>query len=410
MTPVTTTDNGKLYQVFVPNNGGNTTQFFYVTHVWGTPYEWGYAQGTMLNQTVRDFIDQAWDYFDQEIGQYIPFLPPWLGDMIADVGLDVALDWVAKVSEPYTSPYIYDELHGLADASQVSYEKILRIHMLPGLTKGRCSMLGAWGAAIPGTQGNILQLRALDWDMDGPFRDYAAITVYHPLNDTFGHPFANIGFPGFIGSLTGMSATQLGISEIGVGYPDDTWGNETQAGIPFIFLLRDVLQYDYTIDDSISRMAVAHRTCRLILGVGDGKLGEFRGFQYSETVLNVFDDLNQMPIAEWHPRINDIVYWGMDWDCPSYNQVLNEELYAYYGNITAYNGLHYISAIEQSGDNHIAYYDLQQMLAYVAFAAPHNVGGPIEAYARQYTVIDVASLFEEQPPSGPYPKTFLTKQ
>ena len=39
------------------------------------------------------------------------------------------------------------------------------------------------------------------------------------------------------------------------------------------YLLRDILQYDATLSDSVSRIAHAHRTCDLILGVGDGKVG-----------------------------------------------------------------------------------------------------------------------------------------
>jgi isopenicillin-N N-acyltransferase like protein len=36
--------------------------------------------------------------------------------------------------------------------------------------------------------------------------------------------------------------------------------------------MRDILQFDYTVDDSIDRITSAHRTCDLILGVGDGKV------------------------------------------------------------------------------------------------------------------------------------------
>jgi hypothetical protein len=42
-------------------------------------------------------------------------------------------------------------------------------------------------------------------------------------------------------------------------------------------------------------------------------MNEFRGMQYSYSVLNVFDDGNLMPNATWHPKIPNIVYWGMDW-------------------------------------------------------------------------------------------------
>lgn len=58
-------------------------------------------------------------------------------------------------------------MQGIADATNYTYETIRRIHMIGELTKGSCSMYGAWGNATAG--GKTLQLRALDWDTDGPF-------------------------------------------------------------------------------------------------------------------------------------------------------------------------------------------------------------------------------------------------
>jgi len=51
--------------------------------------------------------------------------------------------------------------------------------------------------------------------------------------------------------------------------------------------------------------------------------------------------------------------------------------------------------VEQSGDNHLAFYDLTNMNMYVSFAAQHNVGGKIAAYDRQFTKFDVRKLFNE---------------
>ncbi len=51
-------------------------------------------------------------------------------------------------------------------------------------SKGSCSMFGAWGNATKDSK--TIQLRALDWDIDGPFRKYPAILVYHPSNDKIG--------------------------------------------------------------------------------------------------------------------------------------------------------------------------------------------------------------------------------
>lgn len=71
-------------------------------------------------------------------------------------------------------------------------------------------------------------------------------------------------------------------------------------------------RFDKTVDDSISRMADQKRTCDLILAVGDGNLGEVRGMQYSDSVVNVFDDRNMRPTnATWHFLIPQMIYWGM---------------------------------------------------------------------------------------------------
>lgn len=268
-------------------------------------------------------------------------------------------------------------------------------------------MFGAWGDAVPKNNSHLLQLRALDWDMDGPFRDYSSITVYHPdtSNSSYGHDWINIGFVGFIGALTGLSQARLGISEIGVSFPDSSWGPAQGIlpipAIPFVVMLRDILKYDITVDDSITRMANAKRDCNLILGVGDGKLDSFRGFQYSPYVLSVFDPLNMRPDnSSWHPKMPNTVYWGMDWECPSFNYVLSQLLEKYYGAITAPLAIQYISSVLQSGSNHLAYYDLTSMEFYVSFAAPHNTtGGEPFAYARQFTAFDAKSLFAEKPRS-----------
>lgn len=77
------------------------------------------------------------------------------------------------------------------------------------------------------------------------------------------------------------------------------------------FVLRDILQFDSTLDDAVNRMANADRTCANIFGVSDGKLDEFRGFQYSASAFNVFDDENMQPYNEtWHPRMKNVIYWG----------------------------------------------------------------------------------------------------
>lgn len=420
--------NGKLYTVTIPNsNPGwkNGSQEVYVIHVWGSAYQMGEAQALLLGpNVVKPFIDSVWSYLESQVAEVLKVLPTWLADMVANLGLDAALDATELITRGYTDPKVYDELKGLAHAGGIDYHKLVRVHMIAGLTQGACSMVGLWGDALaPGSTTKSLQLRALDWNMDGPFRDYAAIVVYHP-NPGDGNQFALVGFPGFVGALSGMSERKVAISEIGVSYPDPSFGKESRLGMPFIFVLREILQYAQTIDDAISIMATVHRTCDLILGVGDGKLNEVRGFQYSYSQFHVIDDENFIPVnSTWHAPIKDTVYCkemllsvvvffpcffffffadfsyivGMDWICPTFNTVLGNQIRKYYGNITPEIARQNISAVEMSGDNHLVWYDLTNGVFWAAFAGPNGGDGPVEAYWRQYLEVDM-SIFQETKP------------
>ena len=149
------------------------------------------------------------------------------------------------------------------------------------------------------------------------------------------------------------------------------------------------------------------------------------------------------PVADWHPPIQDIVYWGkllfpplpsptlphsttvpchvpqcapfyppathpslllpptpgMDWLCPGYSSVLARQLNAYHGNITAENTIQNILAIVQTGDLHIAIYDLSNNLLYVSNAQSDGETGAKYAYDRAYIKLDMAIIFAESPPT-----------
>ena len=65
-----------------------------------------------------------------------------------------------------------------------------------------CSILGAWGKSTLNNE--FLQLRALDWDANNPMNKYPMIAIYD-LTEKGSHPFANVGFAGFVGSITALS-------------------------------------------------------------------------------------------------------------------------------------------------------------------------------------------------------------
>ncbi|CAF3637461.1 unnamed protein product [Rotaria sordida] len=353
---IRTVENGSLYTI------GTGEDQFWLVHVWGNSgYDYGFAYGTLLKEQIRQMQPIAWAHFEQKIIDELDKLklPKWFEDIVASKGLAFALDFQNTLVEAYIDKEIYQEMRGIADAANVDYVAIRRLHMLGEITRGRCSLYGLWGNAT--LQSKTLQLRALDWDTQG----------------------------GYIATLTGMSSTRLGISEIGIYFSDNTFGDESMSGLPFIFVERHILQFMETLDDALSFIANVKRTCHLVLAIGDGKLATARMIQYSHSRVNFFDDENLQPLADWHPRIPNAVYCGMDWLCPSHQYKLYKQIIYQYGQITPESSIRNITSVVKTGELHIGLYDLTDNIMYVANARGTNETGPLEAYQRQFVKIDL---------------------
>jgi isopenicillin-N N-acyltransferase-like protein len=138
----------------VPNamlfHAGPLNTSFPVVHVWGTPYEVGFAQGTLMKTEIIEFVTATWAYLNSEVVEALSSdrVPEWVKRLIVNKGMNRALDWTAQVTAPFTPQAYYDELHGLADATGLDYKLLLRLNMFPELTKAQCSFFGAWGTAV----------------------------------------------------------------------------------------------------------------------------------------------------------------------------------------------------------------------------------------------------------------------
>jgi len=378
--------NGKLYQV------GKGDERFWLVHVWGSAYEMGFAHGSLLTAQIQQFLPAVLEHFieeaEAEVDKYIN--DQW-AYYVSKYGLEAALDLTYELTREYTPQYFYDELNGIAAATNVSYNMLLQLHMMPELLKAQCSIFGAWNTATPDK--HLIQLRALDWDTSGPMQNFPAVVVYHPSNGN-GHAFANVGWTGWIGLLTGMSAVQMAISE---KVTDHVFGTTSRIGYPFHFLMRDVMQYDENLDAAITRMSNARRTCAIWLGVGDNKLYRANLFQYSYSELVVIDpdtviDYPSNETKYEHPLIPDVVYWGIHQQC--FSALLQQQL----GNITQLNTIRNVIPLSQTGDLHAAVYDLTAMTMYVANARGDGETGPLQAYGRPFVFLNMNALFAEKPP------------
>ena len=38
--------------------------------------------------------------------------------------------------------------------------------------------------------------------------------------------------------------------------------------------------------------------------------------------------------CDWHPRIDSVVYHGMDWNCPTFTSIMGEQIQKFHGQLT----------------------------------------------------------------------------
>jgi len=379
-----TTKNGKLYQTYAEDPPLN------IIHVYGSPYDMGYAHGLLLRNQIKELMPQVMQHIYDQVDQYINFLPDYIRKLIEEYGVEAALMLTYELTRSYTPQYFYDEIKGISDGSGVDYNTMLAIHMFPELIQAACSMVGAWGEATNNItkNGPLYQLRALDWDTDGPFQKYPLFLVYHPDQ---GHTFGILTWAGFLGTVTGISSIPMGVSEkVWIEYP----GKQSRSGYPFHFLLRDILQFDNTTDDVINRVQSAHRTCSIWIGVGN-PIDNFKVFQYAYEYFRVYDDRNY-PEYSGHPRYKNVVYVDKHVQ-PSHNPCLGSLIENSYGSINALTLFQNYASLGETGDMHIAVYDFEKMLVYVSNAGIYDKQkGAVPAYKRRFTRLDLNKLFNEK--------------
>jgi len=394
---VNQTNSGWLFKSGPANNTVN------VLHVYGNPYQMGWAHGVLLKNQIQQLIPSFMEYATAAITQTAKaaptFFPQYILDIIQKSGPLAALDSIYTTTAPYTSIDFFLEIQGMAEGAEFDYQTLLRMHMFPELIKASCSIVGAWGDAS--VDGNLFQLRALDWGIDNPLVNYPTFIVYHPEQGN-GGPFSVLSWSGFIGSLTGYSQ-RMGVSEkVWLGYT----GSYSYTGTPFYFLMRDIIQHDSSIDEALTRINDAQRTCAIFLGVGSNATNTLNVVEYSHDSAAVFDDQTPFPgyapTPSAHPTLKDIVYVDKHVQ-PSNDPCMASLLQYSYGKINAQVLINIVSLF-QTGDLHIGIYDFVDNQVYVSVATtnvpfPNPLKQPITpSYQNQFIQFDMNKLFSLPPP------------
>lgn len=415
---VNTTSNGSTKRVI----SANLTAPLLLLHVYGGVYEMNFAVGELLSEEIAAAVPAALAYLYAQVNASynLSWLPEPVRDWVVEYGVETALDWTANATAPYTPSHWVDALRGLADGSGSSIVDLRRVAMIAEWTRAQCSMLGAWGAAS--FTGFLTQLRALDWDTDGPFQQWPTLIVYHPDAASGGVPNAVLGWAGMLGAITGVSSAGVGISE---KVWDAYQGSWNAFGYSWNYLLADALMFDKDTDQVLSRIATANRTCAIWIGVGDahgnGGGGSFKAVAYSSQLVSIFNDVNYPSYVRILPRENlddprlrrhpsrtppppctpnqqpnhdlfkNLVFINKHVQ-PSSEPCMNDLLHSIYSSVTGLATLQYVTALEQTGDMHIMVIDFGADKVYVANASPD---GTELAYDATFVEFTMSALWAE---------------
>jgi len=136
--------------------------------------------------------------------KFISKLPKAFQKVARTLGIKLLKDLLAAnyyITKPYTPKRYDEEYAGIRDGSGIPTKTLIELNMLPEFTRAGCSILGAFDKAT--VNGELYHLRALDWDVNNPINKYPVLAFYN-LKEKGSHPFVNVGWAGFVGSLTGF--------------------------------------------------------------------------------------------------------------------------------------------------------------------------------------------------------------
>ena len=219
-----------------------------VVVVRGTPQEMGLALGSLMKTEIQGMVRV------------------FLGTLQAakpEEYSDEALDKAWKSVGPYTSERFEEELRGIAEGAGVPFETLRRMHMIPVVSEYSCSGAAIWGSAT--RNGNLYQIRNLDYMTEAGLQDFPAVVIHVPDK---GVAHVNVTFAGYIGVNTGMNAAGIALTEMG-----DSPGRDKPYnldGVHFTTMFRDILYDADGLDSAVSMVKEARRIKKYHYIIGDG--------------------------------------------------------------------------------------------------------------------------------------------
>lgn len=218
------------------------------------------------------------------------------------------------------APHIPDrhkrETRAMAAALELDPRLAETLNVFPELF--HCSGFAVFGKAT--IDGKLYHGRVLDYMTTIGLQD-SATTFIVKVDGKI--PFANVGYAGFIGSVSGMNASAISLGEMG-GRGEGQWD-----GVPMATLMRRALEECSTLDEVMDLWKRSPRTCEYYYVFADGKTNRAVG------VSALPESIEFILPGQTHPRLGEGIQDAVVLSAGSRLEKLRERVAQKHGKIDA---------------------------------------------------------------------------
>lgn len=218
----------------------------------GTPEEMGEQHGTLMRRQVRDLVNRV--LYGVGVGSSFE-KGRWFFGEIEQCQMRIG----RFMDERYLR-----EMDSIALAAGLEKEEVRLANFFPELF--HCSGFALLGSSTTG--GRIYHGRILDYMKGVGLEPNAVVIIHRP---EVGHAWANVGYAGFVGSVTAMNERHISIGEMG-GRGEGQWD-----GKPMAQLVREVMEKASTLEEAVAIFRDSPRTCEYYYVIADGRSGRAVG-------------------------------------------------------------------------------------------------------------------------------------
>ncbi len=212
----------------------------------GTPEEMGHEHGVLMKKAIHQLVDHI--LFGVGVGSSFEEGKWVLGEIEA----------AQQRLRPYMDERYLREMDALAGGAGLPREEVRLANYFPEMF--HCSGFAVFGKAT--ADGRLYHGRILDYLRGMGLEQCAVVMVFQPDR---GNAWVNVGYAGFIGSVTAMNEKHIAIGEMG-GRGQGNWD-----GKPMAELVREVMEKANTLDEAVDIMRKGPRTCQYYYVISDAK-------------------------------------------------------------------------------------------------------------------------------------------